>query len=327
MYSPAALPSSTRAAPAKKRIWSTIGGSSSDSVSASGFPVFRDSAATISSARASMASAMRSSARCLTDGVASRQISKPRSAARIARSTSAASDTGAVANTSPVLGSTMPLVTPASVSTYAPSTKLRSTWGLSLIPISLRRGCRQRSWARALAGVENISDIEDRPLIPWVHGPPTTESLAPRQGRGHDGQMTPRERPVPAAGVLDEVSEAIIEQLPQDGRRSYATIAQAVGLSEAAVRQRVQRLLKSGVIQIVAVTDPLQLWFPRQAMIGIRVEGDIEAVADELEKFPEDDDHLLELLNGRIRAIPAVRSTETFVYLKLRKQTYTWGTR
>jgi Lrp/AsnC family transcriptional regulator for asnA, asnC and gidA len=177
--------------------------------------------------------------------------------------------------------------------------------------------------------------------------PETTESLAPCERAGHDGEMTPRERPAGPAGVLDEVSKAIIEQLQQDGRRSYATIAQAVGLSEAAVRQRVQRLLKSGVIQIVAVTDPLQLGFPRQAMIGLRVEGDIEAVADELEKFPEvdyvvvtagsfdllvetvceDDDHLLELLNGRIRAIPAVRSTEAFVYLKLRKQTYTWGTR
>lgn len=196
-------------------------------------------------------------------------------------------------------------------------------------------------------GDENISHIAGVPLIPWAAEPVTTESLAPCQRAGHDGQMSPRERPAAPAVVLDEVSKSIIEQLQQDGRRSYATIAQAVGLSEAAVRQRVQRLLKSGVIQIVAVTDPLQLGFPRQAMIGVRVEGDVEAVADQLEKFPEvdyvvvtagsfdllvetvceDDDHLLELLNGRIRAIPNVRSTETFVYLKLRKQTYTWGTR
>jgi Lrp/AsnC family transcriptional regulator for asnA, asnC and gidA len=159
--------------------------------------------------------------------------------------------------------------------------------------------------------------------------------------------MNSRERPVAVAGPLDDVSKAIIEQLQQDGRRSYATIATAVGLSEAAVRQRVQRLLKTGVIQIVAVTDPLQLGFPRQAMIGVRVEGDIEGVAAQLEKFSEvdyvvitagsfdllveavceDDDHLLDLLNKRIRTIPTVRSTETFVYLKLRKQTYTWGTR
>lgn len=158
--------------------------------------------------------------------------------------------------------------------------------------------------------------------------------------------MSVRDRPI-QNGLLDDVSKAIIEQLQEDGRRSYATIAQAVGLSEAAVRQRVQRLLKTGVIQIVAVTDPLQLGFSRQAMIGIKAEGDIEAVAAQLEKFPEvdyvvitagsfdllvetvceDDSHLLQLLNERIRAIPTVRSTETFLYLKLRKQTYTWGTR
>jgi Lrp/AsnC family transcriptional regulator, regulator for asnA, asnC and gidA len=167
-----------------------------------------------------------------------------------------------------------------------------------------------------------------------------------RQFPRHDARMTPKDRGN-QHGALDDVAKSIIEQLQQDGRRPYATIAVAVGLSEAAVRQRVQRLLKAGVIQIVAVTDPLQLGFARQAMIGIRVEGDIEAVAEQVEKFPEvdyvvitagsfdllvetvceDDEHLLELLNDRIRAIPTVRSTETFVYLKLRKQTYTWGTR
>ncbi|WP_349259721.1 Lrp/AsnC family transcriptional regulator [Actinospica sp.] len=146
---------------------------------------------------------------------------------------------------------------------------------------------------------------------------------------------------------LDAVSKAIIEQLQQDGRRSYATIAKAVGLSEAAVRQRVQRLLDSEVMQVVAVTDPLTVGFNRQAMIGIRCEGDIEPVAETLaameevdyvvatagsfdlmaEVVAEDDDQLLYVINKRIRAIPQVRSTETFVYLKLHKQTYTWGTR
>lgn len=148
-------------------------------------------------------------------------------------------------------------------------------------------------------------------------------------------------------GLLDDVSKAIVEQLQEDGRRSYAAIAEAVGLSEAAVRQRVQRLLREGVMQIVAVTNPLQVGFTRQAMIGIRVEGDVEVVAEKLEQMREvdyvvvtagsfdllvevvceDDDSLLDLLNKRIRSIPNVRSTESFVYLKLRKQTYTWGTR
>jgi Lrp/AsnC family transcriptional regulator, regulator for asnA, asnC and gidA len=154
-------------------------------------------------------------------------------------------------------------------------------------------------------------------------------------------------RPRASSAALDDVSKRIIEQLQEDGRRPYASIGKAVGLSEAAVRQRVQRLVDSGVIQIVAVTDPMQVGFSRQAMIGIRVTGDVTAVADRLAELPEvdyvvitagsfdllievvceDDDHLLELISHRLRSLPEVLSTETFVYLKLRKQLYNWGTR
>ncbi|HEY6796861.1 MAG TPA: Lrp/AsnC family transcriptional regulator [Kineosporiaceae bacterium] len=154
-----------------------------------------------------------------------------------------------------------------------------------------------------------------------------------------------RTRATPLA--LDEVSKRIIEQLQEDGRRPYATIGKAVGLSEAAVRQRVQRLVDSGVIQIVAVTDPMQLGFSRQAMIGIKVTGNLSEIADQLAEMPEvdyvviaagsfdllievvceDDDHLLDLISQRIRTLPTVLTTETFVYLQLRKQLYNWGTR
>jgi Lrp/AsnC family transcriptional regulator, regulator for asnA, asnC and gidA len=146
---------------------------------------------------------------------------------------------------------------------------------------------------------------------------------------------------------LDDVSKGIIEQLQQDGRRSYAAIGKVVGLSEAAVRQRVQRLVDSGVMQVVAVTDPLELGFARQAMVGIRVTGPLEPVADALAELPEvdyvvitagsydllaevvceSDDHLLSLISGKIRTIDTVVSTETFMYLRLRKQTYSWGVR
>jgi len=146
---------------------------------------------------------------------------------------------------------------------------------------------------------------------------------------------------------LDDVSKAIVEQLQTDGRRSYAEIGKAVGLSEAAVRQRVQKLTEAGVMQVVAVTDPMQLGFSRQAMIGIRVVGDTTHVAETLsamravdyvvltagsfdilaEVVCEDDDDLIELLNSKIRAIDGVQSTETFVYLRLQKQLYNWGTR
>ena len=149
------------------------------------------------------------------------------------------------------------------------------------------------------------------------------------------------------AVALDDVSKGIIEQLQEDGRRSYAEIGKAVGLSEAAVRQRVQKLTDAGVMQVVAVTDPMQLGFYRQAMIGIRATGDTTKVAEQLAAIPaidyvvltagsfdvlaevvcESDDDLIELLNHRIRAIEGVLSTETFVYLKLQKQFYNWGTR
>ena len=93
----------------------------------------------------------------------------------------------------------------------------------------------------------------------------------------------------PKSVHLDETAKRIIEQLQEDGRRSYAEIGKAVGLSEAAVRQRVQRLTESGVLQVVAVTDPLQVGFYRQAMIGIRVEGDTRKVAERLAALTEAD--------------------------------------
>ena len=147
--------------------------------------------------------------------------------------------------------------------------------------------------------------------------------------------------------LLDDINKRIIEQLQRDGRMSYANLAKKIGLSEAAARQRVQRMLDSGVMQIVAVTDPLQVGFNREAMIGITVHGDIEPVADKLiemsevtycvmtagsfdliaEVVCENDEHLLDIINKRIRAIPGVRGTESFVYLRLKKQTYAWGTR
>ncbi len=154
--------------------------------------------------------------------------------------------------------------------------------------------------------------------------------------------------PGPAAnGLLDAVNKAILEKLQQDGRRTYGSIAEAVGLSEAAVRQRVQKLRDAGIVQIVAVTDPLQVGFRSQAMVGIRVDGDVRRVAERLaavdkidyvvmcagsydilvELVCEDEDAVLELLNGVIRTIPGVRDLETFMYLKLIKQTYAWGTR
>jgi Lrp/AsnC family transcriptional regulator for asnA, asnC and gidA len=143
---------------------------------------------------------------------------------------------------------------------------------------------------------------------------------------------------------LDDIDRAIIEQLQGDGRLPYTKLGAAVGLSEAAVRQRVQRLLDTGVMQVVAVTDPLSLGLRRMAMLGVKCEGDVSVVADKIgevddvdylvitagsfdiliEVVVENDERLLELMN-RLRTIPGVRGMECFIYLRLGKQTFTWG--
>ena len=146
--------------------------------------------------------------------------------------------------------------------------------------------------------------------------------------------------------ALDDIDKAIIRELQLDGRTPYAKLGPAVGLSQAAVRQRVQRLIENGVMQVVAVTDPLMLGFKLEAMIGVEVDGDLRAVASKLaevdnvdyvvvttgrfdlvvEVVCRDHEELLRLINDVVRAIPGVRATETFTYLHLEKQTYSWGT-
>lgn len=147
------------------------------------------------------------------------------------------------------------------------------------------------------------------------------------------------ERPRTSAPALDEPNRAIIDALREDGRMPYAAIGKRAGLSEAAVRGRVQRLIESGMIQVVAVTDPTALGMPRQAMVGVKVAGSVDAVCDALGELPEvrslvvaagsydllveiaceDDRHVRELVSERFRAVPGVLTTETFLYLERRR--------
>jgi Lrp/AsnC family transcriptional regulator for asnA, asnC and gidA len=146
--------------------------------------------------------------------------------------------------------------------------------------------------------------------------------------------------------VIDEIDKAIVRELQLDGRLPYAKLGPRVGLSQAAVRQRVQRLIENGVMQVVAVTDPLTLGFGLQAMVGVEVDGDLRAAAAKLAKVDEvayvvvttgrfdllvevvcrDNEQLLTIVNDVIRALPGIRTAETFTYLHLEKQTYSWGT-
>ena len=159
-----------------------------------------------------------------------------------------------------------------------------------------------------------------------------------------DNESSAEQRRSPS--LLDETNKALIRELQTNGRKPYGAIGKVVGLSEAAVRGRVQRLVETGIIQIVAVTDPVQLGYRRQAMIGVNTSGDLDALADQLratdgidyivaaagrfdmllEVFTADDDDLLDLVM-RIRRIPGVDHTEVFTYLRLIEQRYDYGVR
>jgi Lrp/AsnC family transcriptional regulator for asnA, asnC and gidA len=151
-----------------------------------------------------------------------------------------------------------------------------------------------------------------------------------------------------SASEVSDLDKRIIEHLQADGRRPYTQIATELGVSEAAVRARTNRLIEQGILQVVGVTDPLKLGFQQMAMIGIRCQSDkLVEVAERLAEMPEvdyvvitagrydllietvceDNEALLGFLAGRLRSIDGVRETETFVYLRLVKQTYQYGTR
>lgn len=162
---------------------------------------------------------------------------------------------------------------------------------------------------------------------------------------GRNGRRTASGRGTDEVSPLDK---RIIEHLQQDGRRPFTQIAADLGVSEAAVRARTNRLVERGVLQVVGVTDPLRLGFQQMAMIGIRCERDklvevSERIADMpevdyvvitagtydllIETVCEDNEALLRFLAEKLRQIDGVRDTETFVYLRMVKQTYQWGTR
>jgi Lrp/AsnC family transcriptional regulator, regulator for asnA, asnC and gidA len=147
------------------------------------------------------------------------------------------------------------------------------------------------------------------------------------------------------AGV-DPVDRRIVAALQRDGRRPFTVIARDLGISEAAVRQRVARLQAAGVMQVVAVADPMTLGFKTMAMVAISVDGRArKQAAEAVRRLPEvsylvltagafdmlaevvceDNDHLLRLLSEDLARIDGVRQTQTFMYLRLLKEAYTWS--
>ena len=152
--------------------------------------------------------------------------------------------------------------------------------------------------------------------------------------------------PVRRARQVDAVDKGIIEALQRNGREPFRRIAATLGVSEATIRVRYGRLVDDSILQVTGVTNPLGLGFEAQAMVGIRTAGPPERVADEISHWEEADyvvitagqfDVLVELVcldrralldvTNRIRALPDVITTESFLYLELWKQLYDWGAR
>jgi len=147
---------------------------------------------------------------------------------------------------------------------------------------------------------------------------------------------------------LDPVDRRIVAALQQDGRRPFTRIARDLGISEAAVRQRVARLENAGVMQVVAVADPITCGFKTMAMLAVRVEPrGLTQVAEALRQLPEvaylvvtagqfdllaeviceDNDHLLRLLSDQLANLDGISEIRPFVYLRLLKEAYTWSLR
>jgi Lrp/AsnC family transcriptional regulator for asnA, asnC and gidA len=149
---------------------------------------------------------------------------------------------------------------------------------------------------------------------------------------------------VSAAPNLDRIDQRLIEALQQNGREPFRRIAAEVGVSEATIRARYQKLCEDNILQVTGVTNPLGLGFDAQALVGIRTSGSPEPVAEAIAQWDEADyvvitagqfDVLVELIcadrrqlldvTNRIRGLDGVASTESFLYLELRKQLYDWG--
>ncbi|MDX2545391.1 Lrp/AsnC family transcriptional regulator [Streptomyces sp. WI04-05B] len=143
---------------------------------------------------------------------------------------------------------------------------------------------------------------------------------------------------------LDAVDRALIRHLQQDGRASYTDLGKEVGLSGPAVRARVQRLTESGLLQFAAVTDPMRLGLPVMALLGVKVDGELQGIIDRLETIdsviylvttagafdlfvevvcrtmPD----LSALINEDIRVVPGVREVQSFPYFGIHVHRFTW---
>jgi Lrp/AsnC family transcriptional regulator for asnA, asnC and gidA len=142
----------------------------------------------------------------------------------------------------------------------------------------------------------------------------------------------------------DEVDLQIIEILNGDGRASFAQIANTIGVSPGMIRQRYNRLVEEGVVQVVAITNSMRMGLTTMAQIGVKVDvSRMQEIADQIAEFEEviylvlltgsydlfvevvcrDKEHLLDFLTHKLHSVEGVKEAETFIYLQIAKEVYT----
>ncbi|HWI74868.1 MAG TPA: AsnC family transcriptional regulator [Baekduia sp.] len=146
----------------------------------------------------------------------------------------------------------------------------------------------------------------------------------------------------PATRGVDAVDRAILEQLSVDGRMPFLTVGRALGVSEAQVRQRVNRMVEGGVTRVLALTNPASLGFRTSAWLSISAApgASVVTLADRVAELPAvsyvavtagrfdvfaeaicaDQGDLLSMLDDELRRIDGVAGVEAAIYLELRSK-------
>ena len=192
--------------------------------------------------------------------------------------------------------------------------------------------------AQDLGAIEGLTETETSMVLktckqaynwsPWPH------------------QLTPQAPNMEMKEELDTVDLAIVRYLQQDGRMTFVTIAEELGITESTVRRRVTSLLDSGIMQVAAILNPAKIGFTTVAMIGIKVERhraedivrtlasmtDVRYLAVSTGKYDliievvqQSNERLLDFLVDTLEDIPGILRTDTHLILKLSKETYDWG--
>ena len=144
---------------------------------------------------------------------------------------------------------------------------------------------------------------------------------------------------------IDKIDLRIITILNEDGRTPFSQIAQRLGVSTGMIRQRYHRMVQDGILQVVAVTNPLLMGFNTMAQIGVKVDGSrLQEIADQIANFEEviylvlltgsydlhievvcrDQAHLLDFLTNKLHSVEGIKDTETFICMRIAKEVYTW---